>query len=81
MEEDGRTFVAIHNPPLRMIVVGAVHIAQPLVRMAEMAGYDAVIVDPRPAFASAARFPDVRVVDGWPDEALAARGWTHGRRW
>jgi xanthine dehydrogenase accessory factor len=74
VEEDGRTFVAIHNPPLRMIVVGAVHIAQPLVRMAEMAGYDAVIVDPRPAFASAARFPGVRVVDGWPDEALAAEG-------
>ena len=74
VEEDGRTFVAIHNPPLRMIVVGAVHIAQPLVRMAEMAGYDTVIVDPRPAFASAARFPGVRVVDGWPDEALAAEG-------
>lgn len=74
VEEDGRTFVAIHNPPLRMMVVGAVHIAQPLVRMAAMAGYDAVIVDPRPAFASAARFPGVTVLDDWPDEALAAQG-------
>jgi xanthine dehydrogenase accessory factor len=74
VEEDGRTFVAIHNPPLRMVVVGAVHIAQPLVRMAALAGYDAVIVDPRPAFASVARFPGVRVVDDWPDEALAALG-------
>lgn len=74
VEEDGRTFVAIHKPPLKMIVVGAVHIAQPLVRMAEMAGYDAVIVDPRPAFASSARFPGVTVVDDWPDEALAAEG-------
>jgi xanthine dehydrogenase accessory factor len=74
VEEDGRTFVAIHNPPLRMVVVGAVHIAQPLVRMAALAGYDAVIVDPRPAFASAARFPGVKVLDDWPDEALAAHG-------
>jgi xanthine dehydrogenase accessory factor len=74
VEEDGRTFVAIHNPPLRMVVVGAVHIAQPLVRMAQLAGYDAVIVDPRPAFASAARFPGVTVLDDWPDEALAAHG-------
>jgi xanthine dehydrogenase accessory factor len=74
VEEDGRTFVAVHNPPLRMIVVGAVHIAQPLVQMAQLAGYDAVIVDPRPAFASAARFPGVRVVDDWPDAALAAEG-------
>ena len=74
VEADGRTFVAVHNPPLRMIVVGAVHIAQPLVRMAALAGYDAVIVDPRPAFASAARFPGVRVVDDWPNAALAAEG-------
>jgi xanthine dehydrogenase accessory factor len=74
VEEDGRNFVAVHNPPLRMIVVGAVHIAQPLVRMAELAGYDAVIVDPRPAFASAARFPGVRIVDDWPDIALASEG-------
>jgi xanthine dehydrogenase accessory factor len=74
VEEDGRTFVAVHNPPLRMIVVGAVHIAQALVRMAQLAGHDAVIVDPRPAFASVARFPGVRVVDAWPDDALIAEG-------
>lgn len=74
LEEDGRSFVSVHNPPLRMIVVGAVHIAQPLVRMAALAGYDAAIVDPRPAFAAAARFPGVRLIDAWPDEALAAEG-------
>jgi len=51
-EEDGRTFVAIHNPPLRLIVVGAVHIAQALVPMARIAGYDPIIIDPRETFGS-----------------------------
>ncbi|EAP76337.1 XdhC family protein [Roseovarius nubinhibens] len=72
-EADGR-FVTIHNPPLRLIVVGAVHIAQALVPMARIAGYDVVIVDPRESFASAARFPGERLIDDWPDEALAALG-------
>jgi len=70
MEEDGATFVHVHNPPLRMIVVGAVHIAQALVPMARMAGYDVSLVDPRPAFAQETRFPDETVVEDWPDEAL-----------
>lgn len=74
VEEDGQSFVAVHNPPLRLVVVGAVHIAQPLVIMARLAGYDPVIVDPRPAFGSALRFPGERIVDDWPDEALAAIG-------
>ncbi|SEP00870.1 xanthine dehydrogenase accessory factor [Salinihabitans flavidus] len=73
MEEDGR-FVAIHNPPLRLIVVGAVHIAQALVPMARIAGYDPVIVDPRSAFGSDARFPGERLVDDWPDAALETIG-------
>lgn len=73
-EEDGATFVAIHNPPLRMIVVGGVHIAQPLMQMAALAGYDAVLVDPRESFASPARFPDTPLVHDWPDEALTAHG-------
>jgi len=68
------TFVAIHNPPLKLIVVGAVHIAQPLLMMARLAGYDPVLVDPRSAFGSQARFPDQKIVDDWPDEALAAIG-------
>lgn len=74
MEEDGETFVAIHNPPLRLIVVGAVHIAQALVPMAKVVGYDPVIVDPREAFASDARFPGERLVHDWPDEALDTIG-------
>ncbi len=71
---EGNWFVNIHNPPLRMIIVGAVHIAQPLTQMAQLAGYDTVLVDPREAFANAARFPDQRLVHDWPDAALKAEG-------
>ena len=67
-------FLAAHNPPLRMAVVGAVHIAQALAPMARLAGYDLAVVDPRDAFASEARFPDARLMAGWPDEALAEFG-------
>ena len=73
-EEDGETFVAVHNPPLRLIVVGAVHIAQALVPMARIAGYDPVIVDPREAFASDQRFPGEQILHDWPDEAVAKLG-------
>ena len=69
---DGELFVAIHNPPLRMAVVGAVHIAQPLVQMARLAGFDPVVIDPREAFASEARFPGETLVHDWPDEAIRA---------
>lgn len=72
LEEDGRHFIHIHNPPLRLFVVGAVHIAQALVPMARIAGHDVTVIDPRPAFGSVARFPDVPLVEEWPDEALAA---------
>ncbi len=67
-----RLFINVFNPPLRLIVVGAVHIAQALVPMASIAGYDVTVVDPRRAFASDERFPDVRVSRDWPDEALEA---------
>ncbi|MCK0094813.1 XdhC family protein [Yoonia sp. F2084L] len=70
VEEDGRTFVAVHNPPLRMIIVGAVHIAQHLAPMAKACGYQVTLIDPRPAFASQARFPGETIVDDWPDQAL-----------
>lgn len=73
-EEDGETFVAVHNPPLRLIVVGAVHIAQALVPMARIAGYDPVVVDPREAFASEQRFPGELILHDWPDEAVAKLG-------
>ncbi|MGY3436491.1 MULTISPECIES: XdhC family protein [unclassified Marinovum] len=73
-EDDGETFVAIHNPPLRLVVVGAVHIAQHLVAMARDAGYDPAVIDPRESFASEARFPGTRLLQDWPDEAVAELG-------
>lgn len=72
VEIDGKDlFLHVYNPPLRMIVVGAVHIAQPLARMAAMAGYDVTIVDPRAAFATTERFPGVTIRTEWPDDAMA----------
>jgi len=69
---DARYFVDCHNPPLRIIVIGAVHISQTLVPMAAIAGYEVIVVDPRASFATADRFPNVRLVDDWPDEAMEA---------
>lgn len=71
---EGEEFIAIHNPPLRMVVVGAVHIAQHLVAMARACGYDPLIVDPREAFGSAERFPGEVISHDWPDEALRGFG-------
>jgi xanthine dehydrogenase accessory factor len=73
-QRDGMVFRAVYNPPPRLIIVGAVHIAQPLVKMAKMAGYEVVLCDPRDAFASAERFPGETFLDGWPDEALKGFG-------
>lgn len=72
--DEGDQMVTIHNPPLRLVIVGAVHIAQALVPMARLAGYDPVVVDPRDAFASDARFPGVTLSHDWPDAALAEIG-------
>ena len=65
-------FVQVFNPPLRLICIGAVHIAQALAPMAALAGYEVTIVDPRGAWGSAERFPDITVDDRWPDEAMEA---------
>lgn len=71
---DGNTgvFLQVFNPPLRLVVVGAVHIAQALVPMARILGYAVTVIDPRRAWASEQRFPDVTLTHDWPDEALAA---------
>ncbi len=74
VEEDQRTFIAVHNPPLRMVIVGAVHIAQALVPMARLAGYDLVIIDPRGAFAQDHRFPGEDIREDFPDEVLPEFG-------
>lgn len=73
LEEDG-SFVAIHNPPLRVVIVGAVHIAQAFVPMARIAGFDPILVDPRSAFGSEARFPGEEILEDWPDEAMERIG-------
>ena len=71
-EPDGGTFVTLHAPPLRLAVVGGVHVAQALVPMARLAGYAVTVIDPREAFASPARFPGTALSHDWPDEAMAA---------
>ncbi len=67
----GPVFIEVFNPRLRCLIVGAVHIAQPLARMAALAGYLVAVIDPRTAFASDERFPNIELSTEWPDEALA----------
>ena len=65
-------FLQPFNPPLRLAIVGAVHIAQALAPMATIAGYDVTVIDPRETFATATRFPGIALSTDWPDEALDA---------
>ncbi|MGB3811099.1 MAG: XdhC family protein, partial [Parvibaculum sp.] len=70
-DPDGQQwFLNAFNPPLRLLVVGAVHIAQPVAAMAALAAYDVTVIDPRTAFASPERFPGVTLRTEWPDEAM-----------
>ena len=72
-EVEGVTwFLHAHNPPARIVIVGAVHIAQALVPLASQLGYGVTVVDPRRAFATDERFPDVTISTEWPDEAMDA---------
>ena len=71
VEHDGKSyFLTVQVPAVRLVLVGAVHISQALAPMAKLCGLDPVVIDPRTAFASSERFPDVEVVADWPDEAL-----------
>jgi xanthine dehydrogenase accessory factor len=71
VEIDGRSwFLAVYNPPLDLVIIGAVHIAQPLAQMAAITGYGVRVIDPRTAFATEERFPGVVLSHDWPDEAL-----------
>ena len=76
MEEtpQGKVFLTVHVPAPRIVVTGAVHISQALAPIAKLLGYDVTIVDPRTAFASIERFPDVKVIAEWPDVALPPLG-------
>ena len=71
---DDGIFTAVQNPPLSLIVVGAVHIAQALLPMARIAGYDPYLIDPRDSFGSQARFPDQVILNEWPDAAVETLG-------
>ena len=72
MEEtpQGKVFFTVHVPSPQLVITGAVHISQALAPIGKLLGYDVTIVDPRTAFASPERFPDVKVVAEWPDIAL-----------
>jgi xanthine dehydrogenase accessory factor len=66
----GRVFIEVFSPPRRCFVIGAVHIAQPLVKVLALADYQAIVIDPRESFATEIRFPGLELSTEWPDEAL-----------
>ncbi len=70
---DGQ-FINIHNPPLRLVIIGAVHIAQSVIPIAQQLGYDVTVIDPRGAFATGARFPGIALHAEWPDEIIPRIG-------
>ncbi len=72
--ERGAAFLTVHVPPPRLVITGAVHISQALAPMARLLDYDVTIVDPRTAFATPERFPDVPLIAEWPDTALPPLG-------
>ncbi len=76
MEETakGKFFLTVHVPSARLVITGAVHISQTLAPLGQMLGYDVTIIDPRTAFATVERFPDVKVLAEWPDTALPPLG-------
>ena len=74
---EGKVFLTVHVPSPKLIITGAVHISQTLAPMGQLLGYDVTIVDPRTAFASIERFPDVKVIAEWPDVALPPIGIDH----
>ena len=74
LSDDGSCFEFIELPPRRMIVVGGVHITQFLAPMAQAAGYDVIVIDPREVFVTDARFPGIACFGGWPDEVMPDLG-------
>jgi xanthine dehydrogenase accessory factor len=74
IEHEGAAyFLTVEVPAVRLVMIGAVHISQALAPIARIAGLDPVVIDPRTAFASPERFPDIPVLAQWPDEALAEK--------
>jgi xanthine dehydrogenase accessory factor len=71
---EGRVFLTVYVPSPKLVITGAVHISQALAPMGQILGYDVTIVDPRTAFASAERFPNMNIIAEWPDVALPPLG-------
>ncbi len=69
---EASAFINVHLPATRLVILGAVHVAQTLAPVAAALDYDVTVVDPRTAFATAERFPGVSLVADWPDRALPA---------
>ena len=75
IEAGGRSlFLTVELPPPRLVLIGAVHISQALAPMAKIAGFDAIIIDPRTAFATPERFPEVHLLAEWPADAIPKIG-------
>lgn len=74
---EGKVFLTVHVPSPQLVITGAVHISQTLAPIGQLLGYEVTIVDPRTAFASIERFPDVKVIAEWPDVALPPLGIDH----
>jgi xanthine dehydrogenase accessory factor len=70
----GEIFIDVFNPPLRVVVIGAVHVAQAMLPLAAALGHDMIIIDPRAAFATKERFGDAALINDWPDEVLPKIG-------
>ena len=75
VEYEGATlFLTVQTPPVRIVCIGAVHISQALAPMAKLAGFDVTVIDPRTAFATPERFPDVALLSDWPQNVLPGLG-------
>ena len=67
-------FIDVYNPPLKLLIIGAVHIAQYLINFANNLNFDCILIDPREGFANKERFADVKIYNSWPDEVLPKLG-------
>ncbi|MEC7927771.1 MAG: XdhC family protein [Pseudomonadota bacterium] len=67
-------FIDVYNPPLKLLIIGAVHIAQHLINFANNLNFDCILIDPREGFANKERFADVKIYNSWPDEVLPELG-------
>lgn len=73
LADEGKSFLTVHLPAPQFVLIGAVHISQALAPMAKIAGFDVTIIDPRTAFATPERFPDVRLIREWPQDVIPAK--------